>query len=60
MRDLVETCFHVSLDDTSETSVHHLLTAEDRVVRVSIGPKPVRSVVKLNLIPNPRINSALG
>ena len=50
MRDLVETRFYVALDDTSKTSVHHLLTTEDRMMRASIGPKPVRIVVELRLI----------
>jgi len=50
MRDLIEARFDVSLDDAGKTSLHHLLTTEDRVMRASVGPKPVRTVVELCLV----------
>ena len=50
MRDLIEARFDVSLDDPGKTSVHHLLTAEDRMMRASVGPKPVRTIMELCLV----------
>ena len=50
VRDLVETRLDVSLDDPGKTFLRHLLTTRHRVMRASVGPKPVRIVVELRLV----------
>ena len=41
MRLLIEACLHVAFDDPCKLSLHELLTPKDRVMRTSIGPKPI-------------------
>ena len=50
MRNFIEARFYVALNDVGKTSLHHLLATKDRMVRTSVGPKPVRTIVELCLI----------